>query len=86
MAGERTISEVQAFPSKPEDIVRYLQEALRGLNARVTELEISLSLVQYAAPSKLREGMIRFADGTTWDPGSGKGLYIYYDGNWNKLG
>lgn len=86
MAGERTISEVQAFPTKPEDMIRYLQETLRGLNARLTEVEMSLSLVRYAAPSKLREGMVRFADGTSWDPGSGKGLYIYYSGAWNKLG
>lgn len=86
MAGERTISEVQTFPTQPADIVRYLQEALRDMQRRLTEVETSLSKVQYAAPSKLREGMIRFADGTTWNPGSGKGLYIYYSGAWNKLG
>lgn len=37
-------------------------------------------------PSKLREGMIVGADGTDWDPGSGKGVYAYYSGAWNKLG
>jgi len=86
MPGERTISEIQPFPSQPQDIIRYLQDNLRDLNARLREVEISLGRLQYAAPSKLREGMIRFADGTTWNPGGGKGLYIYYSGAWNKLG
>lgn len=86
MAGERNISEVQPLPSQAADIARYLQETLRDFNRRLTELEVSLSKLQYVAPTKLREGMIRFADGTTWDPGSGKGLYIYYNSAWNKLG
>lgn len=38
-----------------------------------------------AAPSKKREGMIVFADGTNWNPGTGKGVYAYYSGAWNKL-
>jgi hypothetical protein len=31
----------------------------------------------YAAPAKLNDGMIRFADGATWNPGSGRGIYRY---------
>lgn len=38
------------------------------------------------APKKPREGMIRGADGTNWNPGAGKGVYAYYSGTWNKLG
>jgi hypothetical protein len=37
-------------------------------------------------PVRLREGMIRGADGTNWNPGAGKGVYAYYSGAWNKLG
>jgi hypothetical protein len=37
-------------------------------------------------PPKPRTGMVVLADGTDWDPGSGAGVYCYYDGSWNKLG
>lgn len=41
--------------------------------------------VLYAEPLKLDEGMLAFADGTVWDPGSGRGLYIYNDGAWEQV-
>lgn len=37
------------------------------------------------APAKPRTGDIRLADGTNWNPGSGKGIYAYYNSTWNKL-
>lgn len=40
----------------------------------------------HAEPAKLRDFMIVAADGTDWDPGSGQGVYAYYNGTWNKLG
>ena len=41
-----------------------------------------------AAPptSELVDGLIVYADGTSWDPGSGQGIYCYYGSAWNKLG
>ena len=38
------------------------------------------------APTKPRTGMIVLADGTNWNPGSGRGVYAYYGGAWNFLG
>ena len=40
----------------------------------------------YAAPTKYRDGTIVYADGTTWNPGSGEGAYIYYGAAWHSLG
>lgn len=40
----------------------------------------------YAAPKKYREGMICKADGTTWNPGSGAGVYCFRAGSWRFLG
>lgn len=37
-------------------------------------------------PTRLAEGLTVFADGTNWNPGSGKGVYTYYTGAWHKLG
>lgn len=41
--------------------------------------------VRYTAPEKPRNGMIVYADGTQWDPGSGEGFYGYESGAWVKL-
>jgi hypothetical protein len=38
------------------------------------------------APTKPRAGDMRFADGTSWNPGGGAGFYGYHSGAWNKLG
>lgn len=38
-----------------------------------------------AAPAKPREGRLAIADGTSWNPGSGKGLYEYRASAWVKL-
>jgi hypothetical protein len=40
---------------------------------------------RYAAPVKPREAMLVFADGTSWNPGSGRGVYVYSSGAWVKL-
>ena len=45
-----------------------------------------VTLTQWnAAPAKPVDGMIAYADGTNWDPGSGQGLYAYYGSAWNYL-
>ena len=41
---------------------------------------------RYEEPNKIVEGMTVLADGTTWNPGSGAGVYTYYGGAWHKLG
>ena len=41
--------------------------------------------VLHVEPSKPRQGLLVFADGTDWDPGSGEGLYEYLSTGWSKL-
>lgn len=40
----------------------------------------------YAPPPKFRNGTIALADGTTWNPGSGAGVYCFRAGAWRFLG
>lgn len=40
----------------------------------------------YAAPKKYREGTLVKADGTSWNPGSGAGVYCYRAAAWRFLG
>jgi hypothetical protein len=42
--------------------------------------------VTTTAPAKPRDGMLRRANGTTWNPGSGAGVYCYYAAAWKFLG
>lgn len=39
----------------------------------------------YSAPDKVQPGMIRYADGTGWDPGSGAGLYYWNGSAWTLI-
>jgi|SRR3990167_1970533 len=43
---------------------------------------------QTAAPISTvrRDGMTVYADGATWNPGSGEGIYAYYAAAWHFLG
>ena len=41
--------------------------------------------VLYAQPAYRTEGMTVFADGTTWNPGGGRGLYQRTGSVWVKL-
>ena len=40
---------------------------------------------RHVAPIKPRTGMMVYADGTDWDPGSGAGVYVYTGSAWSKL-
>lgn len=43
--------------------------------------------IRHAEPQRLREGMLVYADGSDWDPGSGEGVYRYSTGGtWEFLG
>ncbi len=54
--------------------------ALQGGFESVNDLD-----VLHAPPEKVKEGMIRYADGTDWNPGAGKGVYAYNGTTWTKL-
>lgn len=88
MATAREELEYRAsFPpnlSDPADIMKWVFEEL-------TRVQNAISLrhrfpVLYAEPAKKFTGMVVYADGTTWDPGSGEGVYAYSSGgSWVKL-
>lgn len=72
--------------AKPDELIAYIQ---RELNRVAATFEVAIAReVEFlaVAPAKPREGMIRGADGTNWNPGAGKGVYAYYTGAWHLLG
>lgn len=75
-------------PWKPEDLPRFLQEELTKISAVVQTVALGQLDKTYVEPAKPREGMVRLADGTRWNPDSehGQGVYCYYNGAWRYLG
>ncbi len=73
----RRVSDIQ-------DVDRELEKLERTLTDPPVR---SLSFVKlYAAPAKPYDGLTVYADGTTWNPGAGAGIYTYYGAAWNRLG
>jgi hypothetical protein len=72
-------------PIKAEDLNNYIYRELQRVGA-VMELG-TVKQIDFltVAPVKPRDGMVRGADGTYWNPGGGKGVYVYYNSAWNKL-
>lgn len=72
-------------PTNSSEAIWAFQE-LRRIGEILTRLKSRPSDIFYSAPAKPRTGMLCYADGTSWDPGSGEGLYEYRsDGNWYKV-
>lgn len=74
-------------PQDAASLAAFLRVELAKIAQAMETQDASLSLdTLYAAPKKFRDGTIVKADGTTWDPGSGSGLYVYRDADWHFLG
>lgn len=75
------LSRLGTFPSDADGVVGYLREGMPALLEAVGSLaEIQQETTK--APSKVNTGTIRFADGTSWNPGRGRGLYFYDGTQW----
>ena len=73
-------------PSAPEQLAPFLREELAKLQAVLSTLSDGQLDLVTVAPAKPRDGMLRRADGTLWNPGSGEGVYCYYNSAWRFLG
>lgn len=73
-------------PADPSQLQRFLREELLKQKVAFDALADGFLPVVYAAPPKPRDGMLRNADGTQWNPGAGAGLYRYGFGAWHFLG
>jgi hypothetical protein len=76
----------QPAPTDPAELSAFLTRELQAI-AREWQQQTPFLFLQtlYAAPDRPREGMLVKADGTTWNPGSGAGVYAYVSGAWVKL-
>ena len=64
-------------PADPKDLQRYLRELNTLLSAVIGALAAGHLDQTHVAPAKPRDGDFRYADGASWNPGGGKGLYMF---------
>ena len=73
-------------PDDKEEFTRYTYDELTKLNDNIVNGQESFKLDELnAAPPRPRNGLVVYADGTNWNPGSGEGFYGYVNGAWVKL-
>jgi hypothetical protein len=65
----------QWFAQEQQNIRQAMESAVNGV----------ILTTLYAAPSRIYEGMIVKADGATWNPGAGAGIYARVSSAWTKL-
>lgn len=63
-------------------LVRELQTISQATYGAAPYIQMEPRAVE---PDKPREGMLAFADGVNWNPGSGAGVYVRASGAWVKL-
>lgn len=64
----------------------YLRDELAKIASVLSQVMDGQVDVTTVEPAKPRDGMIRLADGVTFNPGSGRGFYGYSNGAWRFLG
>lgn len=73
-------------PTDPAQLPQYLRDEFASIAfALSNQVPYVYLAVLYAQPDKPRDGMIVDADGTTWNPGGGAGIYARVSGAWVKL-
>ena len=68
-----------------DELRRWVQDEFFHLAQSLTVVDGVTYNVLYTAPPGPVAGMTVFADGTTWNPGGGRGLYEYRVSSWVKL-
>jgi hypothetical protein len=69
--------------NKLEDVAAYLVRELNEVSLALNEIE-PFKIKQYKAePAKLKDFLIAAADGVSWNPGAGAGVYVYHSGAWH---
>ena len=73
-------------PVSNEQLSDYLFHELNRLSDVLFNLDVMRVEETNVAPAKPRNGDIRYADGTNWNPGgTGEGIYAYTNDAWAKL-
>lgn len=67
------------------DMVRFIRDENLKQAAAFDALAAGHLDKVYVVPTKPRDGDLRYADGTSWNPGGGKGLYMHNGSVWTLI-
>lgn len=73
-------------PADVSQISAYIERELFKVKMAIDLLALGHLDETFVAPVKPRNGDLRYADGTSWNPGSGRGVYVYKGSSWVLLG
>jgi hypothetical protein len=68
------------------DLRRILDEELREISSALNGVDRVLFTKLFVEPEKKEDGQVEYADGTSWNPGSGAGFYRWNGSAWIHLG
>lgn len=86
--GQQNLLDQQAFsppPTDPEQLPSYLMTEFQKIWNYLLILNEGDFNETHVEPIKVYVGMVRYADGTDWDPSDGEGLYVYKSGGWTFI-
>lgn len=64
------------IPDDPAQMAASIRQEFASIKRGMEDESPSLDLVVlHAAPSRIRAGMLVYADGADWNPGAGEGVY-----------
>lgn len=69
----------------PEALGLWVMRELERVSIAIAALELGHLDKVFVVPVKPRDGDIRYADGTSWNPGGGAGIYWFNGTVWTKL-
>lgn len=74
-------------PTDASEMPRYIESELLKIQGAINALAAGHLDKSFVAPTKPRDGDIRYADGTSWNPtGAGAGIYYFNGTIWKLLG
>ena len=92
MADVKKVKSVTRYEPSPipradsvADLALYIYSELNRLGSILFNQSVFRLEETNAAPTKPRNGDIRYADGSNWNPGGGAGIYFFDGTNWTKL-
>ena len=65
------------LPENVEDLGGYLVTELKRLGGILFNQATFRLEVTHTEPARPRQGDVRYADGSDWNPGSGEGIYLF---------
>lgn len=68
-----------------EQVRSWVLEELRSISKELNETTSLELRTRFVEPKRPRDGMIVSADGVSWNPGAGAGIYGRVAGAWVKL-